>query len=69
MIGAGPGLLRLDAGTAMRDNSLKAAGGGSSGALAKQKAAAGGAYVVDAAGVALGGRCSTGRAPGQGSNR
>jgi hypothetical protein len=35
MIGAGPTLLRLDAGAAMRDNSLKAAGGGSSGALAK----------------------------------
>ena len=48
MFGAGPGLLRLDAGTAMRDNSLKAAGGGSSGALAKEKAATGGADVVDA---------------------
>jgi hypothetical protein len=31
MIDAGPTLLRLDAGAAMRDNSLKAAGSGSSG--------------------------------------
>ena len=31
MIAAGPTLLRLDAGAAMRDNSLKAAGSGSSG--------------------------------------
>src|SRR6185503_9219380 len=71
MIAAGPTLLRLDAGAAMRDNSLEAAGSGSSGRWQKIKikAAAGGADVVDAKEISVRRRRPRGRACGQGSNR
>src|SRR6188768_3856912 len=69
MIDARPTLLRLDADAAMRDNSWKAVGGSASGALAKEKTAAGGADVVDAKEVSAQRRRPRGRACGQGSNR
>ena len=53
----------------MRDNSWKAAGGGSSGRWQNEKAASGGADVVDAKDVAVRRRRPRGRACGQGSNR